>query len=436
MMPGVGTLVEAKWNECASAWHAQSLRERWSLGDLFILLVPAAQFIQVQAVGTLFGTDLLLLAVLPFLLARGAPRLARRQVLLLLLLAAFWLAGQVVTDLYRETTAADYLRGWSKIALTITHLAAIYILLRDSLRRFFLYGIGLCAGQLLTIVYSPNDYFAGGSHWKFGYGLPVTLGLTLLSAWWLRKRRGSALMLGLSLVLSVVNLTQDFRSLGLISAGAGLYTFFITRPTRSRSRKLRMVLAGITIVAAALAFESVYIYAASNGLLGASAQHRLELSEGSGGMLLGGRGEILASAQAILDSPLLGHGSWAKDPKYFALMLERRRELNYKNDRYTTEAIIPSHSYIFGAWVESGVTGAIFWMWVFGLTVHTLWKSQGNEPLFPFFALILTLLLWNILFSPYGADQRFVATYYIAAMLMFRSYTLYPGSGENGTLTR
>ena len=242
----------------------RSLREPWSLGDFFILAAPALQFLQVQSFGLLFGTDLALLAALPFLLARGGRRLAQRHVLFILLLGLFWLGGQVATDLYRETPAADYLRGWSKIALTLTHFAAIVILMRNSLRRFFLYGIGLCVGQVLSCLISPSEYLKD-SLWKNGYGTPITLGAMLLGAWLLRRRRGSPWLLALALMLAAVNLLGDFRSVGVICAVAGLYAFFMGRPVSRRFRSLRFALAIATIVLAVMAFKSTYEYAASSG---------------------------------------------------------------------------------------------------------------------------------------------------------------------------
>jgi hypothetical protein len=81
--------------------------------------------------------------------------------------------------------------------------------------------------------------------------------------------------------------------------------------------------------------------------------------------------------------------------------------------------VIPSHSHLLGAWVESGVVGAVFWCWVSWLTGSTLLRSSGREPLFTFFVFIAMLLVWNVLFSPYGADQRFTATYFVYAMILF-----------------
>jgi hypothetical protein len=70
---------------------------------------------------------------------------------------------------------------------------------------------------------------------------------------------------------------------------------------------MRVAIYGITVL---------YEYGASEGWLGDEAREKyLIQSSGDMGILLGGRTQILASAQAIIDSPVIGHGSRAKDSK-------------------------------------------------------------------------------------------------------------------------
>ena len=47
-------------------------------------------------------------------------------------------------------------------------------------------------------------------------------------------------------------------------------------------------------------------------------------SAGYYGVLLGGRPELLAELPAVYDSPILGHGSWAREPLY---IIEQRQAL-------------------------------------------------------------------------------------------------------------
>jgi hypothetical protein len=403
-------------------------REIWrraplSIGDLFLLIAPALQFLQFRSTGLVFATDILLLLALPLVLARSVRRLKQKQIALILMLALAWLASQVLTDLIRHSRPDDYLRGWSKIVLTITHFSVIWVALRDSMRRFVLYGIGFSIGGVLAASISPSPE-AFDEPWKFGFAVPATLAVIIIATLLSSGRKRSIVLFAL-VAMSALNLYMNFRSLGLICLATGIYSYFqMHLGGRRRLGRLQMVVAGAAVLLSIWAFQQMYLYGLEQGWLGQEAQAKYEIQQqGSGGLVLGGRSEILASAQAIIDSPFIGHGSWARDPKYAALMRERKAELGYKKGWDDQDDLIPTHSHILGAWVEAGVVGAIFWFWLLKLAVSTLLRATGAEPLLPVFAFMAVLLCWDIIFSPYAAERRFVTTYFIAGISMLRSLT-------------
>ena len=156
-------------------------RRRLSIGpaELFLFIAPLAQFVQIQTIGVLSGTDILLLMAFPLVVLRNLRLLRQRHVFMILLLGLGWLISQVITDLIRDTPPSDFLRVWSKIGLTLTHFTTIYLLTHRSRRRFLIFGFGFAAGQLLTLRINPGVFFAA-SPWKFGYCGPVTLVVFLL----------------------------------------------------------------------------------------------------------------------------------------------------------------------------------------------------------------------------------------------------------------
>src|SRR5207249_4985632 len=109
-----------------------------------------------------------------------------------------------------------------------------------------------------------------------------------------------------------------------------------------------------------------------------AAQKYREESAGRFGVLLGGRPELFASSIAIADSPLIGHGSWPKDPKYTNDLLSVLSRNGYQPGGgllYSiqhSDYLIPTHSFLFGAWVEAGLLGAVFWLVVLALAISTL----------------------------------------------------------------
>jgi hypothetical protein len=138
------------------------------------------------------------------------------------------------------------------------------------------------------------------------------------------------------------------------------------------------------------------------------------------GVIAGGRAEILTSPRAILDSPILGHGSWAKDPKYVELQRQGLIELGVPNGNAPTDPyLIPTHSYLLGSWVWAGLGGGLFWLAVAALA---LWLMANlfavRLALHPLIVFSTTLMLWNIAFSPYGNTQRLFATFSIAVCVL------------------
>ena len=168
----------------------------------------------------------------------------------------------------------------------------------------------------------------------------------------------------------------------------------------------------------------IYGYTASAGILGEVAQHKYEdQASGKYGVLLGGRPELLGELPAIYDSPILGHGSWAREPLYLIEEHEAMTALGYKGEAFIdpaqiAEGQIPAHSYFFRAWVDAGILGAVFWGWVFIVTAKVLTRVYpASIDLLPAMAFLAFLLLWNIPFSPYGTQERTLFPYTLITML-------------------
>jgi hypothetical protein len=390
-----------------------------TIGDIACFVIPALAFLSVHLGGVLYATDVCLLAAFPLVVHRHRRWLQVKPVRKFLYLGLLWLAAQVLTDVVRHSPFEDYSRGWLKILLTLAHFATIALLARQSQRRFILYGAGLVLGGVLIFFIAPGEA-AEFYPWKFGLGLPITLLVSLVAGMLARRRRVAAVTM--LAAISAINLAAGSRSLGAICAVAAIYSYLqlSSKLADSRLRKRRTVLTVASLAAGVWGISAIYAHGVQSGWFGEAEQEKYEMqSGGSGGILLGGRSDFLASSVAIIDSPLLGHGSWAKDPIYKAIMLASMAELGYENLEGYEDDLIPSHSYLFGAWVESGIVGAVFWFWVLWFAARTLIRASGREPLLPFFAFIGMLLMWNVLFSPYGADARFTATYFVYGMILF-----------------
>jgi O-antigen ligase len=165
-------------------------------------------------------------------------------------------------------------------------------------------------------------------------------------------------------------------------------------------------------------------------MLGEDARSKFEMqSSGQFGIILGGRMDVLGAFFAIYDSPVLGHGSWAKDPKYLIAQQQALALMDYKVEGIVSpeeleEGLIPSHSHILGAWVDAGILGALFWGWVLFMTVKSLARVHPSTvALLPLASFAAFQLLWDLLFSGYGAEMRIITPYFIVVVMSCLSVT-------------
>jgi hypothetical protein len=288
-----------------------------------------------------------------------------------------------------------------------------------------LYGWGLVAGLALTFLFSP-DWHAIDYPWKFGMAYPTTLAVFLLAS--CRKGLGYAAVT-MGVMIGVINIAEGARSRGGVCLATAFYLVITAILRRLGGGTIRLKTKWILAAAASLVLGCagiipIYEYATSSGILGADAKDELEMqSSGQFGLLLGGRSAIFGSFPAIYDSPFIGHGSWARDPTYVLMQLALMAQVGYENadtadEDAKNDYLIPAHSYIFGAWVEAGIIGALFWGWVLLFTLRTLWLFYPARivitPLASFGAFTLA---WDLVFSPYGAEARLVTPYYVVMMM-------------------
>jgi len=386
--------------------------------DVWAFVLPAISFITIAIGGQLIVSEILALAMLPWLWgARDRLPLPRWFVLLW----AGWLISQIMTDVVVGSAFADYTRGWVAIVFTFTDFAAILVLVSTP-RQARLFALGLAAGGVLGYVFVPNAY-AAGDPWKWAFAGSV--GFALAAG--LSGRTGVRrpwLPIAAFAVFGVLNLVLGFRSLGgvsLLAAGYLVLGLLVRRPETASNASMLRAVAGLVFLAVAVwGTLQIYDTAASQGLLGPDAQAKYLEQSGSLGVLVGGRSEILVSSQAVIDSPILGHGSWAKDFAYVDLLGDRLSSFGYEMGAGSSDlGLIPAHSYLMQSWVWAGLLGGVFWLAILAIAVWLLANLYASRvELAPLLTFSTILLLWNIAFSPYGASARIAASFGIVLCLL------------------
>jgi hypothetical protein len=388
--------------------------------DVLAFLVPVLLAVDFVGAGRLYLSEVVLFVLLPALLWRHQESGLAPIPAAFVALGLLWLAGQVATDVFRATPLHDLERGWSKIGFTLSNFLALYLIFEGRARRLVLFGYGLGVGLAFRYIVDPGAY-GEADPWKFGYGYSVTLITVLLASTRAAAARRFARS-GLLVAAALLNLLHDFRSLAGLCALAAFYTAMSELRGRHVSRSLirfstpRAAALIALIVAVGFSFVSLYGHLASRGLLGASASQKYASQGGTAlGLISNGRPEIFVSYRAVADSPLLGHGSWAKDPKYLQMQLGRGV---HPSAASLEQGLIPTHSYLMGAWVEAGLLGVPIWLWTLALAIGVVTRFyRYDDRLVPLVAFGAFALVWNVFFSPYGSFERLIAPYYVLLLV-------------------
>lgn len=386
--------------------------------------IPVLIAIEVPGLGTIYLAELCLIGLLPVLVVMRGKVLQSGSLGLILIVGLVYLGAQVITDLIRETPFGDYARGWSRILFFFISFISCYLLTAGKRDRILCYAGGLVLGSTIYLLtHNPLDTIG----WKFGFAGSTTT-LMLMSFMLVPVLRSPRSLVGpmLMAALGVFSAFMDFRSWGgvLMVSAAFLSVPAILRMFGLRPKPLsygRMLLVGALLLGTAVAALKGYGWAAQAGYLGEKSKAKYETQAvlGDLGILLGGRNESLVTVQAIMDSPLIGHGSWAKDRYYAELRQLMLYKLGFVNRFIEPENdLIPTHSHLLGAWVEAGVGGALFWLAILGMIMATLRRLYAsNDPIRPYLVFLMFLFVWDILFSPFGAQRRLTDGFLLVAML-------------------
>lgn len=196
---------------------------------------------------------------------------------------------------------------------------------------------------------------------------------------------------------------------------------------------LIMAVGGVIIL---LAYKTLYSHAASRGYLGEDArikyEHQTDRGKGAFSMLVAGRTEFFIALTAIWDHPIIGFGPRPEDTQGYTekFLLKYGTETDIRGYYYYVlhfasqgaRANIPSHSHIMGAWLWCGISGLVFFLWIFyNFYVHIRYYISAVPHWFGYFVLIIPSMSWSILFNPigdrYGLSLLMVCIFFSKAVI-------------------
>jgi len=398
-------------------------QQQQRIGALFAFLIGLGSLFEFNLIGKLNLQEAALGVAAPFLLLSGWQTLSRLLKWILFAVSC-WLFIQVLTDLVRGIPFNDMARGGARILVFGAAIATLGVWLKnDRFKIGFLFlGMGL-SSALSYFMYPTQEGFDDPWKWNFAGAVVNTfLALLVLNH---KIDRGIVWVL-LLLAVGVASTLLNFRShaalLLLIACYIVVNNWYIRLP---------IFIKVSSAIGVGLLTLGIYSWAASSGVIGQAAQQKFEMQSkddlGIFSVLARGRTEYKASLQAIKDSPLLGYGSWAQHPEYVYLLWDADYG-EFTAAQYANQlalGIIPTHSYITGAWVDGGPLPALFWIMIWGLAFYALISIDTSKGWLPKLAAYLAIgLLWNILFSPFGTGARTIAALSIVIIISASPYWL------------
>ena len=350
-------------------------------------------------------------------------------------LAFLWALVQLVSDLANETYFFDALKGVLAPVVFVISFVFLMTYVKDEFSLLPSLLIGITVGRLVQLLIFPTEYFLF-NFWKWGVG-GVVIDLFVIYFSFFARRKNDLLLFAFLIVFLGITLYFDSRGMAILPVMATLaYKMYYGKSTSALSRLLSGKFVGFKVLLIALPMLFIVNGVASalfsseavlsKFSIATAAKYRTQAT-GSYGILLGGRSEVLVSAQAFLDRPLIGHGSWAKDRSgYLDRYLILRNKYGYSlsddggYEEVGEEVLIPAHSFLMGAMVWAGILGGIFWLVVLNSTLKIF---IANLNLFPLYYYVGTIgFVWNIFFSPFGSDARWSTAVFLAAFFSFSNF--------------
>jgi O-antigen ligase len=401
----------------APLWHSRMA----FFTDLGILILGSAGAFSVGLVGSLPINELLLFPLLPIALLSKGRRAFKREYMWFFILVSGWLLGTIIADFYFSSPMPNRLKGTARVVFFGLNFIALAILINNRTRRIVIFAMSLA----LVMVSTSMGFLPGISlMWKFGLSGAVAITALLISSYYYAQQKYWRCFF-ISLVLAWSNLYYGFRSqlvVHLVSAVLILPLFEQPRTGRSDLRRkqspLRIIILLALVGGAAYTANAAIKYGSKIGLFDESLSEKFAgQSQGDYGVLVGGRPETLVAIQAIRDSPIIGHGSYPVDPKYLQLKQDIQYEHGYTDSDEPEDIenpVIPTHSHLTMAWVESGILGGICWIYILVLTFRAVLQLGHLRPPFaPLYSFLLVWFLWDILYSPFGSVNRLWAAFMI-----------------------
>lgn len=356
-------------------------------------------------------------------------------------ISLFWAVMQLVSDLVNESEVRLMIKGVFAPIIFGPSMIGLYKYFQGGQRRFPVFMISALGYQLASmLIFPPSaevDLRFAGNSWKFGYGAAT---LSLIAIFFSYFKRNNLSLAAAIFFYCVFSVKHDWREMAINPMLAVMVYLYaqnfregVPRFIRGSFPFLRFLLVFVPAVFVlnallTVTFRSEFVL----GMLSEEAAHKYRAqAAGDYGVLPGARTEMVPEVQAFLDSPILGHGSWAIDKgnEYGKLFEVWRYRHGYTGGQamedfswvgaYVKDNIIPVHSFMLSAMVWFGFSGFIVWAFFANLYLRFYFLDFLRLPFY--YHMMAFVFFWNLLFSPFSGQGRWGTTIMFAGLLSAQS---------------
>ena len=402
--------------------------------DVFVFLVGVLSLIKVRVLGTFALAELL--AMVSLFLIPWWRCLKNGKVRMFIKLAILWLVAVIVSDLYNGSSTVNSLKGSFNVVFLILDIPFVYWAFYDRPKRILYYWIGVGIGSLIQFyVFSSYDSEFEYDVWRV-YAYDVLFIAVAGILYYNDFKKISLLLLEGFAVWSLFHSSRNIFLSATIAVVMLLYIGHLEKKSPDNVLvlyKKRFMGVFLSLGVGALIASNVYEYAASNGILGVEAQNKYEMQKNTEAGLASGRLDFVISSNLIIENPIWGYGSYAKDKNRYRERYLMRH--GYYVSSEEKEDMLPGHSYFLGAWVYSGVLSAPFWLFVIAQIFLCLKNGTmlRNRRLMGIVVFLMLSYTWKIFFSPF-ADRILFASFMMILLALNTPANPYWGIGDTHTV--
>lgn len=392
---------------------------------VFLFLIGSLVFLRVSLIGVLTYSEIITMSYFVLNWKSILSYFKQDRMLRMVMLAwVAYLAMQMLSDMLNRSLIADYQRGWARLIFFALNIIVIAHVSRFKLDRMAAFFIGYVTSLFVATYTVQNEFLAD---WKFGYGPLLTMTAGLLIGFG-RSRNRNRLGGVIFLCIGLIHLMSNARSLGgltlfigLLSLFAGYFHANLSSGSFLSARFLLPVLVSI------FSIYQLYSFGAASGMLGEKTKDKFEKQTAGGrNVVSGGRMEYTIALPAIMESPVIGYGSWARNIEFVKryIYINKMDPSTYDAEYLMELGTIPTHSHILGSWAEAGFMGGVFWLIVLWFAAVTFYRMLRHleVPFRIFFLFTLAFFIWDIIFSPFGLERRIMDP---AVIILIAALNLY-----------